>query len=129
MPLDATSNWDEGRPEPSLKAEIRSYLRQHDDEMFIVPELREEFYPDTSFPSDFESGEGLIDFVTISMQTAEIKSLLEILVDEEQVDKRTFVVDRAGWISENDEEYEQIASRFGEENIEDEHTFYRAARS
>lgn len=107
--MDATEFWNIGHPLPSLKAEILSYLRQHDDEMFEIVDLRDELF-DVTVPETFSDTDGIIDYGLVIQKQAVVEQTLEELVDEGEVEKRLFVRNTAGAIADivPDEQYDDV---------------------
>lgn len=122
-------NWEEGRKKPSLKEDLLTFLRKNDDRAYPVVGLRGHLFPELSWPSDTTSEVGQIELMAIMQRTATIQALLEILVDEGKVEKRAFIVDQIDQVTINEEEYEEVLEQWGDENVEDEKLFYRAATS
>jgi hypothetical protein len=123
--MDATDVWDIGHPLPSLKAEILSHLRQHDDEMFEIAALRDEMF-DVTIPDTFSDTEGIIDYGVAIQKQAVVEQTLEELVDEEKVEKRLFVRNTAGAIADvvpdeqYDDAYEYVERVATEANLQQE---------
>ena len=117
-------DWDEGEPKQSLKQDILDIFEANPDTIIDVSELREALFPDVTYPSDVNTGLGQAEQQALTLATARIHTLVEILIDEGRVEKREFDVDMAERISQNEEEYEQVSDAFGED-VDDEMTLYK----
>lgn len=123
--MDATDVWDIGHPLPSLKDEILSYLRQHDDEMFEVVDLHDELF-DVTVPETFSDTDGIIDYGMVIQKQTVVEQTLEELVDEGKVEKRLFVRNTAGAIADvvpdeqYDDAYEYVERVTTEANLQQE---------
>jgi hypothetical protein len=126
--MDATDIWDEGHPEPPLRAEILSFLRRNDDQMFTLADIRKEVVPELEIPpNDASAIEVSYGLVGLNVYHGCILSILDELAAKGEIEKRRFEVDQAGWIGQNEAEYEYIESLLGDEN-QTEEIFYRASR-
>ena len=109
-----------------MKTELLELLREDENQIWDLAELRGALFPDDEYPPNPQSVEGLSEMSKITRHTAVIETLLEMLVAEDEVKKKTVRVDSLSLLTVNEKEYEELAKQVSGDHFAD-RTFYKIA--
>lgn len=128
--MDATDIWGNGHPVESTKDEVFNFLKKNPDQMYepsaVTYKLTDKGLPEyDGFDIDFT-----IKMISLMVENAKMQVALERLVDEGNVEKRSFEVDQLEAILQDVPEghpaREELETAFGDERIT-ESIHYRVA--